>query len=144
MGVQSVKIITSAKEKEKFVKYLLNDIKALQMMIDQDMIERGITRIGAEQELCLVDSTWRPTPIILEVLKDIDDKHFTTELAKFNLEINLDPIEFNNNCLDTLNSQLQKAIDLTGETLKKYNAKPILTGILPTIRSKDLNDEECH
>ena len=141
MGVQSVKIITSAKEKEKFVKYLLNDIKALQMMIDQDMIERGITRIGAEQELCLVDSTWRPTPIILEVLKDIDDKHFTTELAKFNLEINLDPIEFNNNCLDTLNSQLQKAIDLTGETLKKYNAKPILTGILPTIRSKDLNDD---
>jgi len=141
MGVQSVKIITSAKEKEKFVKYLLNDIRALQMMIDQDMIEHGITRIGAEQELCLVDSTWRPTPIILDVLKDIDDKHFTTELAKFNLEINLDPIEFKNNCLDKLNKQLHIAIARTSDALKKYNARPILTGILPTIRSKDLNDD---
>lgn len=141
MGVQSVKIITSAKEKEKFVKYLLNDIRALQMMIDQDMIEHGITRIGAEQELCLVDATWRPIPIILDVLKDIDDKHFTTELAKFNLEINLDPIEFKNNCLNKLDNQLLNAIALTGNTLKKYNARPILTGILPTIRSKDLNDD---
>lgn len=140
MGVQSVKIITGAKEKEKFVKFLLNDIRALQMMIDQDMIERGITRIGAEQELCLVDATWRPTPIILDVLKDIDDKHFTTELAKFNLEINLDPIEFKKGCINTLYNQLHDAIELTGETLKKYNSKLILTGILPTIRSKDLDE----
>ncbi len=141
MGVQSVKIITGAKEKERFVKYLLNDIRALQMMIDQDMIEHGITRIGAEQELCLVDATWRPVPIILDVLKDIDDEHFTTELAKFNLEINLDPIEFKGDCIHTLYNQLHDAISITNETLKKYDAKPILTGILPTIRSKDLDDE---
>ncbi len=141
MGVQSVKIVTNAKEKERFVRYLLNDIRALQMMIDQDMIEHGITRIGAEQELCLVDATWRPTPIILDVLKDIDDTHFTTELAKFNLEINLDPIEFRGRCINTLYNQLHDALSITSKALKKYDARPILTGILPTIRSKDLEDE---
>src|SRR5210317_2145152 len=106
MGLKAVSIISSSKEKERFVKYLLYDIKALEYMIDQGMIEENITRIGAEQELCLVDATWRPAPIILEVLAEMDGAQYTTELAKFNLEINLDPIEFKDNCLSTLESNL--------------------------------------
>lgn len=139
MGLHTVSIISNSKEKERFVKFLLNDIKALEYMIDKDMIEKGIRRIGVEQELCLVDSTWRPTPIILDILPIINDKHFTTELAKFNLEINLDPIEFKNDCLSILEKNLVKSINKAEKVLNKKNAKVILTGILPTIRNKDLN-----
>ena len=92
MGQKTVSIISSARERERFVKNLLNDIKALEMMIEKDVIEKDAKRIGAEQELCLVDATWRPVPIIQKVLSKINDRHFTTELAQFNLEINLDPI----------------------------------------------------
>lgn len=139
MGLQTVSIISNSKEKERFVKYLLNDIKALEFMIEKDMIEQGIKRIGVEQELCLVDATWRPAPIIIDVLKKIDNKYFTTELAKFNLEINLPPIEFTNDCLATLESNLVQNIKLVESVLKDEDAKVILTGILPTIRNKDLN-----
>lgn len=138
MGQQTVSIISNSKEKERFVKYLLNDIKALEYMIEKDMIEKDITRIGVEQELCLVDSTWRPAPIIMDILPKIDDRHFTTELAKFNLEINLDPIEFKNDCISTLESNLIKNIKKAEKALKSHDAKVILTGILPTIRNKDL------
>lgn len=138
MGLQTVSIISNSKDKERFVKYLLNDIKALEYMIEKDMIEKDITRIGAEQELCLVDSTWRPAPIIMDILPKIDDRHFTTELAKFNLEINLDPIEFKNDCISTLESNLIKNIKKAEKVLKSHDAKVILTGILPTIRNKDL------
>jgi CBS domain-containing protein/gamma-glutamyl:cysteine ligase YbdK (ATP-grasp superfamily) len=141
MGKQTVSIISTSREKEKFVKYLLNDIKALEVMIEQGHIETGITRIGAEQELCLVDSTWRPAPIIEKVLEDIKDDHFTTELAQFNLEINLDPLEFKGNCLATLKKQLSTNIEKAEKSLAKFDAKVILTGILPTIRSKDLQFE---
>ncbi len=139
MGLHSVSIISTSKEKERFVKYLLNDIKALEYMIEKDMIEKGIQRIGAEQELCLVDATWRPTPIILEILPKIADEHFTTELAKFNLEINLVPIKFTADCLSTLETNLISNIDKAQKILDKENAKVILTGILPTIRHKDLD-----
>lgn len=139
MGLQTVSIISNSKEKERFVKYLLNDIKALETMIEQDMFEKGITRIGAEQELCLVDSTWRPAPIILDILPKINNRQFTTELAKFNLEINLDPIEFTGNCIATLESDLIKNIKKAEKALKSHDAKVILTGILPTIRNKDLD-----
>jgi len=102
------------------------------------MIEHGIQRIGVEQELCLVDATWRPAPIIMEFLSKINDAHFTTELARFNLEINLDPITFTSNCLSKLEQSLYHYIDKTGKILQQFDSKAILTGILPTIRNKDL------
>ncbi len=138
MGLQTVSIISNSKDKDSFVRYLLNDIKALELMIDQDMIEKDKKRIGVEQELCLVDQNWRPAPIILETLKKINDPHFTTELAKFNLEINFDPIEFSNDCLSVLEAELKSKIKIAEDVLHPDGCKVILTGILPTIRHKDL------
>lgn len=91
-----------------------------------------------EQELYLADATWRPAPIIHEILPKINNNLFTTELAKFNLEINLEPITFKSDCLSRLESNLLKNIEKAEKVLQK-NAKVILTGILPTIRNKDLN-----
>jgi len=39
----------------------------------------------------LVDESGRPASISVEILEKLDDPHFTTELARFNLEFNLDP-----------------------------------------------------
>ncbi len=139
MGQLTVSIISNNRDKDSFVKYLLNDIKALEIMIEQDMIEKGRQRVGIEQELCLVDSTWRPAPIILDTLSQINDDHFTTELAKFNLEINFDPLEFKDHCLSTLEKELKEKINKAEKVLAKEECKVILTGILPTIRHKDLS-----
>ncbi len=138
MGLNSVSIISNSKKKERFVKYLLNDIKALEFMIENDMIESGIQRIGIEQELCLVDATWRPAPIIMKFLSKINDPHFTTELAQFNMEINLEPMTFTSDCLGQLELSLSKYIKKAENILQQFNSKLILTGILPTIRNKDL------
>ena len=72
---------------------LLNDLTALEMMIDQGMIESGITRIGAEQEMVLVDRNYSPACKSVEILKDITDPRFTYEIGKFNMEANLTPNE---------------------------------------------------
>jgi CBS domain-containing protein len=138
MGQQTVSIISNNKDKDSFIKFLLNDIKALEIMTEKGMIEEGKRRIGIEQELCLVDHTWRPAPIILETLSKIDDPHFTTELAKFNLEINFDPMEFSGDCLGELEKNLKARIAQAESVLSEDDHKVILTGILPTIRHKDL------
>ncbi len=139
MGSQSVKPITNKKERKEFINHLLNDIEALDMMIKSDAFEKGIQRIGAEQELCIVDKYYRPSFNALEILDKINDAHYTTELGLFNLEANLDPLELKGNCF----SQLEK--DLTGLIKKAEIAadatelnKIILTGILPTFKRKDL------
>ena len=102
------------------------------------MIESNVRRIGAEQELFLVNAAWRPAPVAMEVLDKISDPHFTNEIALFNLEINLDPLVFGGDCLSRMEQQLCELLDKARRAANSYEADIALTGILPTIRKSDL------
>ena len=66
-----------------FMKRLLDDVWALETMLRDGVVEAGITRLGAEQELVLVRDAYRPAPVSLAVLEELNDPKFTTELAQF-------------------------------------------------------------
>jgi len=139
MGSQSVKAITSQKQRKKFIYHLLNDVKALEKMIEDKLFEKNIQRIGAEQELCIVNDRYRPSSNALKILDKINDPHFTTELALFNLEINLDPEVLEGKCFSTLEKKLTSFLSKGTDAAKKIeNNKILLTGILPTLKKKDL------
>ena len=139
MGSQSVKAMESLSERKDFLYHLLNDVKALDMMIENDLFEKGKQRIGAEQELCLVDKNFNPSKKALEVLDKINDKHYTTELALFNLEINADPIELKANCFSQLENQLNSLLKKGHHSANQIEEnKILLAGILPTLKKKDL------
>lgn len=139
MGTQSVRAIESLSERKTFLYHLLHDVSALDRMITQDIFEKKVHRIGAEQELCIVDKNFYPSKKALHILEKIKDDHFTTELALFNLEINLDPLKLGSNCFSKLENQLstllQKAYDAADACDQD---KILLTGILPTLKKKDL------
>ncbi|HHL31970.1 MAG TPA: hypothetical protein ENJ41_05235, partial [Oceanospirillales bacterium] len=61
----------SEKQRRIFMRAVLNDLNALDIMIKQGLIESGITRIGAEQEMFLVDENFSPACKSVEILKDI-------------------------------------------------------------------------
>jgi CBS domain-containing protein len=138
MGEHEVSYESTQQELRDFIKHLLNDIRALEKMIASDMIESGVRRIGAEQELFLVNPAWRPTPVGLEVLDRIADSHFTTEIAQFNLEINLDPVVFAGDCLSRMGRQLDELLAKARTAANASDAEIVLAGILPTIRKSDL------
>ena len=70
MGEQSVNRFSDPVEKRVFTKHLLDDIKALEIMLQESLFEKGIHRIGAEQELVLVNSNWKPSLMGVEILSD--------------------------------------------------------------------------
>ena len=139
MGSQSVTAIKTQKDRKDFVHHLLNDIEAFEYMVNNNLFEKGIQRVGAEQELCIVDKDYRPSTKALEILEKINDSHYTTELALFNLEINLDPFELKNNCFSAIEKQLTSLLNKGYKVAEETeNNKIILAGILPTLRKKDL------
>ena len=139
MGSQAVKAIKSQKQRKKFVYHLLNDLKALEKMVNEDIFEKGIQRVGAEQELCITKKNFRPSKNALKILKKINDEHFTTELALFNLEINLDPVELTENCFSSIENQLTTLLNKAHKAaFETKNNKVLLAGILPTLKKKDL------
>src|SRR5262245_26935384 len=95
-----------------FMRALLSDLAALDLMLATDQIESGVRRIGAEQEMFLVDGNLRPLPVAAEVLKDAGDPRLTTEIGKFNLEANLSPRHFSQDCLRAMEQELEELIRL--------------------------------
>jgi len=139
MGFQNVQPIKNLEERNNLIHFILNDIKALNRMLKEGLIEENMHRVGAEQEFCLVDKGFRPSFNALEILEKINDPHFTTELALFNLEINLDPQDLKEDCFATMKEQLVTLLDKAHKAAEEIESnKVILTGILPTLTSKDL------
>lgn len=141
MGEQNVSLVEDKAQRQQFVKRLLKDVEALQYMLDNDIFESGMTRIGAEQEMVLVNNkTLKPSPIATEALEKMKEhKWLETELAKFNLEICLDPLQFKGDCFRKLQDQIVTRLQTIASGLKEWDTSLILTGILPTFRKFDLD-----
>ncbi len=138
MGDLNVKEAVDTADIKKFTHALLEDIRALEKLINHGMIESDITRVGAEQELCMVDQYWRPAPIVMEVLKELDDPLFTTELARFNIEFNMEPVIFTGDCLSQMEKELIRLLKKVEKVVRKFHADIILCGIVPSIRTIDV------
>jgi CBS domain-containing protein len=138
MGEHNVEQQVDEKKAQAFMKALLEDLRALAYMLEHGHVESGVTRIGAEQEMFLIDRYLRPAPVSLEVLKQASDPRLTTEIARFNLEANLTPLELENDCFTRLEHELDEVIELARKSAATQNADVLLAGILPTLQKSDL------
>ncbi len=139
MGEERVKLADDNEQAQTFMKHVLRDMRALKKMLDEDWFETDILRIGAEQELCLVDGHCKALPKSMEVLEALGEGNYTTEFARFNLEINMDPLEFTGNSLSRMELNLHKEVEVVRETVRAMGGDVLLTGILPTIRKMDVD-----
>ena len=138
MGTHNVSGELSGEDYRQFMASLLRDVRALEKMLADGMVETGVRRIGAEQEMFLVDQAWRPAPRSRDVLERLNDESFTTELARFNIEVNLEPIVFGGNCLRDMERQLNDKIRQVRAVADELDLDVVLTGILPTLTPSDL------
>jgi len=140
MGEQKVSILKDEKQMQRFVRSLLDDVQALEYMLENDWFESGVTRIGAEQEMCMVeDTTLKPAPIAIKALNRMKAYPWVeTELARFNLETNLDPRQLKGKCFRQMEAENRRNLKKIREKVQELGADIILTGILPTLRKFDL------
>jgi CBS domain-containing protein/gamma-glutamylcysteine synthetase len=138
MGEHHVEQQVDEQKAQAFMKALLEDLRALAFMIENGLVESGVTRTGAEQEMFLIDRYLRPAPVSLEVLKHANDSRLTTEIARFNLEANLTPLELVNDCFTRMEQELNEVIERARNSAATLNADVLLAGILPTLQKSDL------
>jgi CBS domain-containing protein/gamma-glutamylcysteine synthetase len=143
MGEQKVSLVDNQKQMQRFVKSLLNDVSALEHMLQNDWFESDVTRIGAEQEMVMVDkTTFKPSLVAMEALDKMQHYPWVeTELAKFNLETNLEPRVFEKDCFTLLEQENTEKLNKIQEVLDGMNTSIVLTGILPTLRKYHLEME---
>lgn len=140
MGEQKVKLVKDPKHMQRFMKALINDVRSLEHMIEEEWFENDIVRIGAEQEMFLVHKdTYKPATVAMEALEQMKDLPWVgTELAKFNLETNLDPREFTGKCFSLMHKENADKLNIIQKVLDNMDVSIVLTGILPTLRKHHL------
>lgn len=141
MGDQLVSSDVGDERMRLFTKAVLNDLKALQIMSAEDLLEDDVSRIGAEQEVFLVDSSFHPAPLALEVIETAKDPRLTTEIGRFNLEANLTPLTFSGDCLRKLENELDEVVGVIRNAAAAHAGDLVLCGILPTIQLSDLKEK---
>ncbi|HSD91220.1 MAG TPA: hypothetical protein VLB44_27040, partial [Kofleriaceae bacterium] len=122
----------------EFMAAILADLRALERMIAEKRFETGVRRIGAEQELFIIDEHFRPARGVLKMLDSLRDTHYTTELGMFQIEANCDPQILGGNGISKMHAQLDDLVDRARKAGEKHGLGVILMGILPTMRKADL------
>ena len=138
MGEQNVKLNDDESVYQEFMKSLLSEVQALELMLERGLIESGVSRMGAEQEMFIINKAHQPANRALDILKGIDDKRFTHELGLFNMEANLSPHQFRGKCLSEMESELYEIHALAREGAARFDCDIALVGILPTLTLEHL------
>jgi CBS domain-containing protein/gamma-glutamyl:cysteine ligase YbdK (ATP-grasp superfamily) len=141
MGEQDINQVLDEQQQRAFMKALLDDLRALELMLEGNLIESGVRRVGSEQEMFLVDSDLGPAPVGEEVLARVNDERFVAEIARFNLEANLTPHLLGGRCFRLMEEELTEVLRLAREGARACGADVLLGGILPTLAISDLRAE---
>ena len=126
-------------DRRRFSRHLIEDLRALEYMLEQDMLVRDSRYVGVEQEMFLVDRQWQPAPVAPDVIAESNDSQVVPELTRFNIEFNLDPVEFGGSCLRQIEGMINQKMELVREAARAHDSDLVLAGILPTIRLSDVS-----
>jgi CBS domain-containing protein/gamma-glutamyl:cysteine ligase YbdK (ATP-grasp superfamily) len=141
MGEHHVENGSEPSKLRAFVGALLNDLRALERMLDEGRFETGVRRVGAEQEMFLVDRHMNPASVAPEVIEAVADPRITSEIARFNLEANLTPRLLASDCFRRMEDEITEVIRVVREGARAHGAEVLLAGILPTLKKSDLQLE---
>ncbi|HRV82962.1 MAG TPA: hypothetical protein P5218_16140, partial [Planctomycetota bacterium] len=106
-------------------------------MIAEGRIETGVRRIGAEQELFLVNPSFEAHCVADQVLARLKG-NFTPELARFNVEANASPQLLTGDCLGAMERELSGMVAEVERAAGEVGSRAVLCGILPTLHQHEL------
>ena len=138
MGEQNVRQNSDKATRQAFMKSLLEEVQALEQMLENGMIESGHRRIGAEQEMFIINQAFKPALRALDILDIIEDERFTHEIGLFNLEANLSVQDMRGDCLRRMEQEAQEIHRIARSTAEEVGCDIALVGILPTLSRENL------
>jgi len=109
------------------------ELALLRELVDSGAVADGSDLVGVEIEFHLIDTAGRPSPRNTEVLRAVagGPHDVQTELARFNVELNLAPTSLHGTPLTTIRTEIEAARRALSAAVRGTTAVAI--GILPTL-----------
>jgi gamma-glutamyl:cysteine ligase YbdK (ATP-grasp superfamily) len=130
-----------------FYQKLKLETQLLEKQFAQNAFSCRKPSVGFEIEAWLIDRAMRPSPINQHFLASLNDPLASPELAKFNIELNSEPLPLTGAVFGLMQRQLQNIWDKVSLHAQSLNHHVLMIGILPTLTQADLtldNMSEMH
>ncbi|GMQ84315.1 MAG: glutamate-cysteine ligase family protein [Gammaproteobacteria bacterium] len=123
---------------ERFDKHLKQETRLLGQWFEDRAFSSRVPVCGLELEAWLIDTQARPAPVNRQFLEQMNDPLVVPELAKFNVELNVDPQLLCGKALSQLHRDLQQTWDNCGAVAEDLDTRLVMAGILPSVTQRDL------
>lgn len=139
MGREVGRVAFTEEEYARFRVRLADCLAALEKLVVRPGFGQVPSTLGAELELSLVGPDGRPVPVNAAVREGLGDDGLALEVARFNLEANLEPVPLRGRPFTELAAQTSRALArITAWSLPRHGARAVPIGTLPTLTPADL------
>jgi hypothetical protein len=136
MGKDVTTGVFSREHRARYRQKVRRCLDVFALMLNDFSFDADRPMTGLELELNLIDPDTQPAMRNAEVLADLADPTFQTELGQFNLEMNVAPRLIDGDGLDVYERELLAALLHADDRAGKSDAHLVLIGILPTLRQE--------
>jgi gamma-glutamyl:cysteine ligase YbdK (ATP-grasp superfamily) len=141
MGRDVSTITVTKEDRRRYREKVQRCLDAFAAMLRESWFESAPPRMGVEIELNLIDTEMRPAMRNAAVLDAIADPSWSTELAQFNIEINLPPNSLGGKSFSALEQKVRDNLNHADACARQAGARLVMIGILPTVCQSDVGEE---
>ncbi|WP_433212561.1 glutamate--cysteine ligase [Dactylosporangium sp. CS-047395] len=138
MGQDVTRGAFSREDRARYRRKVRRCLDVFALMLNDFRFDSDRPMTGLEIEVNLIDPAAQPAMRNAEVLADLADPSFQTELGQFNLEINVAPRLIEGDGLEVYEREVLASLVHADERAHKSDARLVLIGILPTLRPEHL------
>ncbi|GAA2269889.1 hypothetical protein GCM10010415_40160 [Streptomyces atrovirens] len=125
-------------DRQRYREKLRGCLTGLERLLAEKRFDRPKNLMGLEIELNLAGADGMPKMLNAQVLERIASRDFQTELAMFNLEVNIAPHRLGGRVFDRLDEELRTSLTYADRKAGEVDAGIVMIGILPTLDRDDL------
>jgi hypothetical protein len=133
MGKDVSQATFSREDRARYRQKVRRCLDVFALMLNDFRFDADRPTTGLEIELNLIDDDAQPAMRNAEILADLADPSFQTELGQFNLEINVMPRLIAKLGFEDYEEDVRASLTRADERARKAQAQPVTIGILPTL-----------
>jgi hypothetical protein len=141
MGEDVAATVFSREDRQRYRQKVKRCLDVFARMLSEARFDLAPGSIGLEIELNLTDEAGDPALLNARVLEVIADNDFQTELAQFNVEINVPPRSLEGDVFRALERDVRTSLNNAEEKARGVGAHLVMVGILPTVMDRHLDAE---
>ena len=128
-------------QRQRYREKVRQNLDVFEKMLNTSSFEFDRPMTGLEIELNLVDADMQPHFHNAQVLAAIADESYQTELAQYNIELNVPPRPLPGDSALELEAELRESLNAADRAAGEVGSKIVAIGILPTIMPEHYEGE---